>query len=195
MRESQVEDQLSGDSLMSFGSPISPFDPDGQDWWSKGSSGLTQQISGVGHFLREFRIRLRFGTLSRAPLRLIRFEIKETSAECDWIARDPDHWDADLSRDIGRRHASLQALKDAIDIRSLLFVAVPDLITAKVRVYRDFAAHSRELIIIGNVRRQDNSFRGTHSLAMRAKLVGLRFRLENDLLSRLSREETFGFGD
>jgi hypothetical protein len=180
---------------MSFGSPISPFDPDGQDWWSKGGSGLTHQINGVSRFLRDLRIQLRFGTLSRAPLRLIRLEIKETSAECDWIARDPDRWDVDLSRDIGRRHASLQALKDTIDIRSLLFVAVPDLVTARVRVYREAAAHSRELIIIGSVRRQDNSFRGIHSLAMRAKLVGLRFCLENDLLRRLSREETFGFGD
>jgi hypothetical protein len=180
---------------MSFSSPISPFDPDGQDWWSKGSSGLTQQISWVGRFLRDLHTQLRFGTLSRAPLRLIRFEIKETSAECDWIARDPDSWDADLSRDIGRRHASLQALKDAIDIRSLLFVAMPHLATARLRIYRDTLAHSRELIIIGNVRRQDSAFQGTHSLAMRAKLVGLRFCLENDLLSRLSREETFGFGD
>ena len=180
---------------MSFGSPISPFDPDGQDWWSKGSSGLTKQISSVSRFLRDLHTQLRFGNLSRAPLRIIRFEIKETSAECDWIARDPDVWDADLTREIGRRHASLQALKDAIDIRSLLFTAIPDLVTARVRVYRDFAAHSRELIIIGNVRRQDNSFRAIHSLAMRAKLVGLRFSLENDLLKRLSREETFGVGD
>ena len=100
---------------MSFGSPISPFDPNGQDWWSKGSSGLTQQISGVGRFLHDLRTQLRFGTLSRAPLQLIRFEMKETSAECDWVARDPDCWDADLPRDIGRRHASLQALKDTID--------------------------------------------------------------------------------
>ena len=180
---------------MSFGSPISPFDPDGQDWWSKGSSGLTQQISGVGRFLRDLRTQLRFGALSRAPLQLIRFEIKDASAECDWIARDPDRWDADLSRDIGRRHASLQALKDAIDIRSLLFVAMPDLVMARMRVYRETPAHARELIIVGNVRRQDSPFRGTHSLAMRAKLVGLRFSLENDFLRRLSREDTFGFGD
>jgi hypothetical protein len=180
---------------MSFGSPISPFDPDGQDWWSKGSSGLTQQICGVGHFLRDFQTQLRFGTLSRAPLRLLRFQMKEDTAECDWVARDPDSWDADLSREIGRRHASLQALKDAIDIRSLLFAAMPDLAAARLRVYRDTYAHCRELIIIGSVRRQDSAFRGIHSLAMRAKLVGLRFCLEDDLLSRLSREETFGAGD
>jgi hypothetical protein len=180
---------------MSFGSPISPFDPDGEDWWSKGSSGLARQISGVGHFLHDLRRQLRFGVLSRAPLRLIRFQIGEDAAECDWIARRQDPWDADLSREIGRRHASLQALKDAIDIRLMLFEALPDLATARLRVYRDSASHSRELIIIGNVRRHDGAFRSIHSLAMRAKLVGLRFCLENELLCRLSREEKSGFGD
>ena len=180
---------------MSFGSPISPFDPDGEDWWSKGSSGLTRQISGVGHFLRDLRTQLRFGVLSREPLRLIRFHIRGDVAECDWIARSQDAWDADLSREIGRRHASLQALKDAIDIRSMLFEALPDIATARLRVYRESPAHPRELIIIGNVRRHDGTFRRIHSLAMRAKLVGLRFCLENDLLCRISREEKFAFGD
>lgn len=180
---------------MSFGSPISPFDPDGKNWWSKGSSGLARQISGVGHFIRDFGFQLRFGALSRAPLHLLRFQIKEHVGECDLIARDPDLWDADLSREIGRRHASLQALKDAIDIRSLLFVTIPEIAMARLRVYRQTSAHTRELIIIGNIRRQDSAFRGTHSLAMRAKLVGLRFHLENDLLCRLSREEAFGFSD
>ncbi|WP_348264802.1 hypothetical protein P8935_09745 [Telmatobacter sp. DSM 110680] len=180
---------------MSFGSPISPFDPDGEYWWSKGSSGLTQQISGVGHFLRGFRTRLRFGLLSREPLRLIRFQITDQIAECDWIARNQDVWDEDLAREIGRRHASLQALKDAIDVRSMLFEVLPDLATARLRVYRESNSHPRELIIAGNVRRQDGAFRSIHSLAMRAKLVGLRFCLENDLLCRLPREEKFGFGD
>jgi hypothetical protein len=180
---------------MSFGSPISPFDPDGEDWWSKGSSGLTRQISGVSHFLHDLRTQIRFGTLSRAPIRLIRFQIKEDTAECDWMARHQDPWDADLSREIGRRHASLQALKDAIDVRSLLFIALPDLAAARLRVYRDSTARKRELIITGNVRRKDSAFRSIHSLAMRAKLVGLRFCLENGYLCRLSREDKFGFGD
>src|SRR3954470_25017141 len=106
---------------MSSGSPISPLNPEGKDWRSEGSSGLTQQISGVGHFLRSLRTRLRFGLLTREPLRLIQFQIKEDAAECAWIARNQDAWDEGLSREIGRRHASLQALKDAIEIRSMLF--------------------------------------------------------------------------
>ncbi|HMG87964.1 MAG TPA: hypothetical protein VK574_19690 [Terracidiphilus sp.] len=171
---------------MSFGSPVSPFDPNGEDWWSKDISGLTRQINGVSHFLHSLRIQLRFGALSRARLHLLRLQIKDDAAECDWVARRQDPWDVDLTRMIGRRHSSLQALKDTIDIRSILFIALPDLATARFRVYRESADQSRELIIFGNVRRQDSMFRSIHSLAMRAKLVGLRFRLENGLLCRIS---------
>jgi hypothetical protein len=180
---------------MSFGSPISPFDPNGQDWWLKGSSGLAKQVCYVGHFLRDIRVQLRFGTLTRAPLRLLRFQVKESIAECDWIARAQDPWDLGLPRDIGKRHASLQALKDAIDIRSLLFSTLPDLTSARLRVYRDSPAHLRELIIVGNLRPNEGSFRSVHSLAMRAKLIGFRFCLENDLLCRLARDEQFRAGD
>ena len=179
---------------MSFGSPISPFDPDGQDWWTKGCSGLTKQICGVSHFLRHFKHCLRFGHLSRAPLHPLRLQIKDNSAECDWLARTQDPWDYDLNREIGRRHASLQALKDAIEIRSLLFHALPGLATARLRAYRD-TAHSRELIIVGSVRRHEGGFRSVHSLAMRAKLVGFRFYMENGLLCRLTRDEQFASGD
>lgn len=179
---------------MSFGSP-SPFDPDGANWWSKGSPGLTKRICGVSHLLSDIRTLLRFGTLSRAPLRLLRLLIHENSVECEWIARYQDPWDADLSRDIGRRHSSLQALKDAIDVRSLLFISFPDLATARLRVYRETVAHPRELIILGSVRRQDNTFRSVHSLAMRAKLVGFQFRLDNDHLCGLDGEEYRECGD
>jgi hypothetical protein len=180
---------------MSFGSPISPFDPNGDNWWSKGSSGLTQQLCRVGHFLRDFRVHLQFGTLTRAPIRLVRFQVKESFAECDWIARVQDPWDVDLPQNIGRRHATLQALKDAIDIRSLLFSTLPDINSARLRVYRESPAHLRELIIVGNVRRNESSFRSVHSLAMRAKLIGFRFCLENDFLCRLAREEQLCTGD
>lgn len=180
---------------MSLTSPISPFDPDGQDWWSKGCSGLTQQFCGVSRFLREFTSQLRFGRLSRSPLHLARLLIKEDRVECDWIARDQDPWDVDLSREIGRRHASLQALKDAIDIRSLIFASLPELSRARFRVYRSFNNQPRELIIVGNVRRDESAYRSVHSLAMRAKLVGLRFDMDDGFLRRLSREEQIGFCD
>lgn len=180
---------------MSFATPIPPCDHDQHDGWSQGSSRLTQQFCGVSRFVREFKTQLRFGRLSRSPIYLERFLIKEDTAECDCIARDPDPWDIDLAREIGRRHATLQALRDAIDIRSLLFANMPELKRARLRFFRDSRNSFRELIITGNLRSQDSSHRSVHSLAMRAKLLGLRFSMENGLLRRLPREEQFGFCD
>ena len=180
---------------MSSTSPIPPLDRDGQERWSKGCSGLTQQVCGVSRFVRGFATQLRFGQLSRSPLQLARLLINHDRAECDWIARDQDRWDVDLSRDIGRRHASLQALKDAIEIRALLFASLPQLSRARFRVYGGFN-HPSELIIVGLVHRDESAHRSVHSLAMRAKLVGLRFNMDGEgFLRRLSREEQFGFCD
>jgi hypothetical protein len=172
---------------MSSASPISPFDPAGDDWWSKGSSGLAKQLYSASLFLRQFRLHLRYGELSRAPLRILRFQINDNVAECDWVARQQDPWDLGLASSIGRRHASLQALKDAIEIRSLLFAALPDIETARLRTFRE-SRQSREVIITGSVRRRDGSYRSVHSLAMRAKLIGFRFSMENDVLCRLKDE-------
>ena len=180
---------------MSFATPIPPCELDPQDACSQGSSRLTQQFCRVSRFVRGFKTELRFGRLSRSPLYLERVLIKGGTAECDCIARNPDPWDVDLAREISRRHAALQALRDAIDLRSLLFTSLPELSKARVRFYRASHNQYRELIIVGNLRSQDSSHRNVHSLAMRAKLIGLRFELDNGFLRRLRREEQFGFGD
>ena len=174
---------------MSSAFPISPFDPESEDWWSKGTSRLAKQICEAGLFIRTLRVQMRFGELTRAPLRMLRFQLKGCVAECDWLARLPDPWDADLRPEIGERHASLQALRDAIDMRSLLFYILPDIDAAYLRIYRETASHARENIIAGNVYRKAASFRSVHSVAMRAKLLGFRFTLENDVL-RGTREMT-----
>lgn len=172
--------------------PISPFDPDGENWWSKGIATLAKRICSVGLFARELRVQLRFGELTRAPLRLIRFEMNANEAECDWIARSPDPWDADLRPEIGRRHASLQALQDAVDVRQLLFAVLPDIHAARLRIYRESAHRGREMIITGHVHRNTPSFRTVRSIAMRAKLLGFRFSLENETLSgRLADEQQY----
>jgi hypothetical protein len=177
---------------MSFAAPIPPCDLDLQPW-SQGSSRLTQQVCGVSRFVRQFKTQLRFGHLSRSPLRLERLLIKEEVAECDCIARSPDPWDVDVAREISRRHVALQALRDAIDLRTLLFASLPELSRARVRFYRASHNQLRELIIIGNLHSHESSYRRVHSLAMRAKLVGLRFDLDNGSLLRLPREEQIGF--
>ena len=167
---------------MSSAFPISPFDPESENWWSKGTSRLVQRVCDVGLFVRGLRVRMRFGDLTRAPLRMVRLQLKENVAECDWIARLPDPWDEGLQPDIGQRHASLQALKDAVDVRFLLFEMLPDVDAAYLRIYRETPARVRELIIAGHVHRNAASFRGVHSIAMRAKLLGFRFSLEGDIL-------------
>jgi hypothetical protein len=111
---------------MSSAFPISRFDPESENWFPKGNSRLANRICDLGLFVRSLRVRLRFGELTRAPLRLIRFELNANEAKCDWIARSADPWDADLHPNVGRRHASLQALQDALEIRQLLFEVLPD---------------------------------------------------------------------
>ena len=59
-------------------------------------------------------------------------------------------------KNIRERHASLQALKDAIDVRALLFETMPYVATADLRVYRMTAHYERELIITGCVQRIDH---------------------------------------
>jgi hypothetical protein len=153
-------------------------------WW-KDSSGLAECLREVSLFLRSFRSRLRAGEHSRSPLRLIRFHLHDGTISCDWVARDPDPWDAMLPPSVGQRHASLQALKDAIDTRSLLFESVQEAECAQVCVYRRTAGDALEAIISGALRRDGGAFRHIHSTVMRAKLLGFRFNLEDEILSPL----------
>jgi hypothetical protein len=69
-------------------------------------------------------------------LRFVSLQILDTVAECEWLARSPDPWDADLSRSVQQRHASLQTLRDAIDVRALLFDLMPEMEMVYFRVYR-----------------------------------------------------------
>ena len=105
---------------MSFDSAIFPSDPYRKNWTAEGEGGLVKQLYKASQFLRGLNVQMRFGELSRAPLRLIRLQILDEVVECDWLARSPDPWDIDLSRSVRERHLSLQTLRDAIDVRALL---------------------------------------------------------------------------
>ena len=177
---------------MSSAIPISPFGPESENWWSKGTSGLAKRICDVGLLVRGLRVQMRFGELTRAPLRMICFELTANGAKCDWVARCADPWDADLPMDIGRRHASVQALQDALDVRQLLFEVLPDVNAALLRVYRESSTRGREMIISGQVHRNTPSFRSVRSTAMRAKLLGFRFSLEDEVLCGRDLEEPRG---
>jgi hypothetical protein len=178
---------------MSIASAISPFDAERENWWSKKSSGLAKRIFNLSLFVRSLQVQMRFGDLTRAPLRMIRLQLEDGIAECDWVARPPDIWDSDLRPEIGHRHASLQALEDAVNVRGLLFEMLPDLDTAYLRIYRESSDHSPEMIISGHVYKSAPSFRNVHSIAMRAKLLGFRFTLENDVLCSRAADEPPGF--
>ncbi len=174
---------------MSAISPTPSFDPGPVRPWWKDSSGLTEYLREVSLFLRNFRSRLKVGEHSRSPLRLIRFQLDQGTIWCDWVARDPDPWDSGLPERVGKRHASLQALKDAIETRSLIFRSVQGADYALIRVYRRTPEDSLETVIFGSLRRNEGAFRHIHSLAMRAKLLGFRFRLEEQILHALHPED------
>jgi hypothetical protein len=181
--------------FMSFVFGASPLGSYRDDWRQDGRPWLAEQFCNVSQFLCKLRVQLRFGELTRAPLHLLRLNILGEIAKCDWLARTPDAWDADVSKNLRDRHASLQALKDAIDVRALLFETMPHVETADLRVYRETPNFEREMIITGCVQRNDHSARKIHSLAMRAKILGFRFNLEDDILCAMPADGQNRIGD
>jgi hypothetical protein len=170
---------------MSFGSAVFSSGPIRDTSRPEEENGLFDQLTRASHFLRDIRYRLRHGELSRAPLRMLRFQVADATVECDWLARAADPWDADLSPAVRQRHASLQAIKDALRIRVLLFDAFPKAESAEVRVFRESEDYRRELIISGYLHRNDNTGRQANSIIMRAKVLGFQFRMEDDILREI----------
>jgi hypothetical protein len=137
-------------------------------------------------FVRRLHTQFRFGKLSRAPLTLLRFEVRGELVECEWMVRPMDPWDEALPRDIGLRNQTLQALQDALALRELLFEILSAAQTAKFRAYRQSSGGSTELVITGNSSRKDETPLRVASTAMRAKLCGLHFSLDDGVLQPLS---------
>jgi hypothetical protein len=140
----------------------------------------------AGQFVCGLGFQLRFREISRAPLQLLRLQLTGDLVECEWLARPSDAWDIDLAPSVQKRHASLQTIMDAISVRSLVFVSFPCIDKAYFRVYRDSSDCMREMIMTGSTQRNDNSSRSVHSLVMRAKVLGFRFDLIDDVLQGIS---------
>jgi hypothetical protein len=174
---------------MSFVFATPQFDRYKDNWISADRPRLVGQLCNISGFLRGLRVQMRYGELTRAPLQLLRLDISEDVVKCDWLARPSDPWDFDLSPNIRERHSSLQTLRDAIDVRALLFYTLPTAEKAHLRVYRESPTKTCELIITGCGRRNDRSSHSIHSIAMRAKLLGFRFHLEGDTLLEIAPEE------
>jgi hypothetical protein len=143
----------------------------------------------VGELVRRIRTRMRFGALSRAPLRLLRLELQGDLARCDWLARPTDVWASTLPRNIRDRDASLQSLQDALALREMLFVALPDVQTADFRTFRQEAREPPILIITGAVTRGMPSVPRVTSPVMKAKLFGFHFQMDDGVLEPLEMEE------
>jgi hypothetical protein len=140
-------------------------------------------------FGRAARRQMRFGNLSRAPIRILRLEWQADFVECDWLARTADQWDADLPRQVSDENVSMQALQDAIALRELLFAEFPEVQAANLRAFRQAAGGRRELIITGAVNRDEKIPRQIASPAMRAKLLGFQFWFADGSLAALESEE------
>ena len=143
----------------------------------------------VADFVRAIRRQMRFGEFSRARLRVLRMELYDHTAECDWIARLPDPWDDNLPSSVRNQNESLQALADAITMRNILFDAMPDVESAVLRAFRQPAREPPKLIVLGTVSREAPAVHRVSSLVMRAKLYGFCFCYEDGFLRPLQQVE------
>jgi hypothetical protein len=136
-----------------------------------------RELLHAADFLVRVRRKLRFGALSREPLLLLRFEWKGDSVECDWLMRPPDQWDKDLPAHLAKENQSLQALRDALSLREVIFDSFPAVINAELRMFRADGEHRLELMMTGRVNRFNDVFERVASVAMRARLCGFHFNL------------------
>lgn len=147
---------------------------------------LFNQVSRVSAFLRRFRLRLNYGGLSRAQIKLLRFELEGVSVKCHWLARQHPAVERGQANEQQRLHYSMQVLKDAIDIRSMLFESLPQIEEGYLEVYRNASISLiQERIVLGYVQRNDHSSRNLHSIERRARNLGFNFQLESGDLQPL----------
>ena len=136
-------------------------------------------------FLGKTRRRLRFGKLSRVPLKLLRLEWKVTSVDCDWLMRPADPWDKCLPNSVADKHVSIQALRDALLLREMVFKAFPNIERAELRMFRATEDGGLEVMLMGTLSRSDEILQRVPSVAMRAKMCGFRFSLAQGVLESL----------
>lgn len=130
---------------------------------------------------------MRYGDLSRNPLQLLRLEWKKDWAECDWLMRPADPWDRELPAHVVEEHETLQALRDALGLRNLIFESFAELSRAELRMFRAKGNRQPELVMTGSLQRSDEVLTRVGSIAMQAKLCGFRFSLAEGVLESMTR--------
>jgi hypothetical protein len=143
----------------------------------------------AGEFVRRLRHRMRFGGLSRAPLRLLRLELRGDAADFEWLARPIDVWASTMPRHIRDRDASLQAIQDAVALREMFFATLTAVGTAEFKTFRQEAREPPRLIIVGTVTREVPAVPRVTSPVMKAKLCGFHFQMDDGVLEPLDVEE------
>jgi hypothetical protein len=143
----------------------------------------------AGEFVRKLQHRMRFGELSRAPLRLRRLELRGDAADLEWLARPVDVWAATMPRHIRDRDASLQAIQDAVALREMFFATLTSISTAEFRTFRQEAREPPRLIIAGTITREMPAVPRVTSPVMKAKLCGFHFQMDDGVLEPLDLEE------
>jgi|ERR1041385_904532 hypothetical protein len=143
---------------------------------------MIKQLCNIRDVVTRLRVQRRFGSLSLAPLQLLRLEWHGHHVDCDWVARLHEQWGKDLSKRLSDRDATLQTLEDAIIVREMLFYTLGEISTATFRVYRQAPEEPPELIITGTVTRPERVRWNVRSLVMQAKQCGFHFCLDNGKL-------------
>jgi hypothetical protein len=144
-----------------------------------------RQVYELADFVRATLRRMRFGQFSRAPIQILRLQLRGDFAECDWMTRPPDVWDSKLPASALNESTSQQALADAMALRHLLLGELRHIRSAALRAFRPSERETPEMIIAGTILRDEPYLLRITSPVMRAKLCGFRFELENGCLKPL----------
>lgn len=134
-------------------------------------------LTETAEFVRQVRKQMRSGDLSREPLLLLRVEWKSDSVECDWLMRPADPWDKYVPQAVASETETQQALRDALELRDIIFRRFPAVKVAHLRMFRAGEEQRLELVLTGSVNRDNEILHRVASLAMRARLCGHHFTL------------------
>lgn len=148
-----------------------------------------RELKYASDFLNLVRKNLCSGASFMEPLTLLRFEWKGDLVECDWLMRPPDPWDNDLPAHLSKENQTLQSLRDGLNLRDTVFESFPAVIRAYLRMFRSDANHRLELVMTGSVNRDNDTFHRVASLAMRARLCGFHFTVEQGVLENMALPE------
>ncbi len=143
-------------------------------------------VSQFASFLGRARRAMRQGELSREPVKILRLEWRAEVVECDWLMRPSDPWDADLPSHAASENQTSQALRDALTFRNMIFKAFPATNRAELRMFRVDSEGQLELMMSGSVARNEQFYERVPSMAMRAKLCGFQFTLDEGVMERRS---------